>query len=75
MEMLEMIDEHLASLKQARALLNAEPPTEVQEHRRPGRPVGSVNRTKKRNLSPEGRERIRAAVRRRWATQKRALRQ
>jgi hypothetical protein len=66
------IDQEIARLTEARALLIDG--TAVK--RGPGRPKATtavVKPTKKkRNLSPEGRKRIAEAVRRRWAAQKKA---
>lgn len=65
------IDAEIASLQRARALLAGAATTT----RRPGRPKGTSKGTakKKRNLSPEGRARIAAAVKARWAKQKKAV--
>jgi hypothetical protein len=58
------IDNEIATLKQARALLSSE----AVAKRGPGKPKGSVNvaapkpAKKKRNLSPEGHKRIQEAV-------------
>jgi hypothetical protein len=69
---LAAIDQEIARLTQARALLSDG--TGVK--RGPGRPKAAIAVTKptkkKRNLSPEGRKRIAEAVRRRWATQRKA---
>ncbi len=67
------IDQEIARLTQARALLSDG--TVVK--RGPGRPKATTAvakpTKKKRNLiSPEGRKRIAEAVRRRWAAQKKA---
>jgi len=65
------IDQEIARLTQARALLSDG--TGVK--RGPGRPKAATavtKPTKKRNLSPEGRKRIAEAVRRRWAAQRKA---
>jgi hypothetical protein len=71
-EILAEIDEEIAKLTQARALLVDG--TVVK--RGPGRPkaVTAVVKPakKKRNLTPEGRKRIAEAVRRRWAAQRKA---
>jgi len=66
---LSQIDAEISRLEQARALLSGE----VQK-RKPGRPKGAVApiATKKRKMSPEGRARIAAAVKARWAKQKKA---
>jgi len=72
-EILALIDAEIASLQQARALIAGAASTIVK--RGPGRPpktaVAPVAK-KKRNLSPEGRARIAAAVKARWAAQKKA---
>jgi hypothetical protein len=59
-----LIDLEIAQLQSARALL-----TGAQPKPKVGRPVGT-RKKKKRNLSPEGRARIAAAVKARWARQK-----
>ena len=63
------LDAEIARLQQAKALLTGE-----TVKRTPGRPKGSTVPVamKKRNLSPEGRARIAAAVKARWARQKKA---
>jgi hypothetical protein len=66
---IQFIDEELARLEQAKAVLNG--------HTTPakrGRPIGSQARTAKpvrRKISPEGRARIAAAQKARWAKAKR----
>jgi hypothetical protein len=66
------IDNEIAKLNQARALLVGG--TVVK--RGPGRPKAAIAvakpTKKKRNLTPEGRKRIAEAVRRRWAAQRKA---
>ena len=70
------IDAELAALRQARALLTGE----VVKGKR-GRPKGASQKEtakkapakKKRNMTPEGRARIAAAVKKRWAAQKKAV--
>jgi hypothetical protein len=59
-EILSLIDAEIAKLEQARALIVGAP-----AKKKPGRPVGKEK--KRRNLSPEGRARIAAAVKARWA--------
>jgi hypothetical protein len=74
-DLLEMIDGEIAKLQAARALLvSSGSSTSVPERRKPGRPAKSekampmpAKPKKKRNLTPEGRARIVAAVKRRWA--------
>jgi len=71
--LLPLIDAQIAALKQARALLTTTEVETVKPTR--GRPKGSKNapaKKKKLNISPEGRARIAAAVKRRWAAQKKA---
>jgi len=64
-DILSLIDAEIAKLQQARALIAA------TGKRKPGRPKSIVVSTgqpeKKRNLSPEGRARIVAAQKARWA--------
>jgi hypothetical protein len=66
---LATIDAEISKLEQAKALL-----TGTTVKRGPGRPKGTSKTTpkKKRNLSPEGRARIAAAVKARWAKQRKA---
>jgi len=64
------IDGEIARLQQIRAALTGI--TGVSTGKRRGRPKGSTNgpkagKSKKRNLSPEGRKRIAEAMKRRWA--------
>ena len=66
-DILSLIDSEIAQLQSARALL-----TGAQTKPKIGRPVGSGKKKRKRNLSPEGRARIAAAVKARWARQKKA---
>jgi len=72
MGILSEIDEEIAKLKQARALLAND------LKRGPGRPrksapdVTPVTKKKKHKMTPEGRKRIAEAVKRRWAAQKKA---
>jgi hypothetical protein len=64
----DMIPE-IARLQQAKSLLSG-----TSENRKAGRPKGSTTpiATKKRKMSPEGRARIVAAVKARWAKAKKA---
>lgn len=72
-KILAELDVEIARLQQAKALLFGEP-----VKRSPGRPKATPASTvaptkkKKRNLTPEGRARIAAAVKARWARQKKA---
>jgi hypothetical protein len=65
-EIIALIDAEIAQLQHARALI-----TGIAIKRKPGRPVGT-GKKKKRNMSPEGRARLVAAVKARWAAQKKA---
>jgi hypothetical protein len=70
-EILSLIDAEIAALQQARAALGG------AAKKGPGRPKSAAAsavkpKKKKRNLSPEGRARIAAAVKARWARQKKA---
>jgi hypothetical protein len=73
-DLLAEIDAEIARLEQARSLLAA-----GESGIRRGRPKNTSDvpaslkpTKKKRNLTPEGRARIAAAVKRRWAAQKAA---
>jgi len=77
-DILSTIDAEIATLKQARALLAAGSAVTVAK-RKPGRPAKVAPGTpiaspqkKKRVLSPEGRARIAAAAKKRWAAKKKA---
>lgn len=61
------LEQEIARLKEARALLAGDSPA-----RRRGRPKGSAKQKqgRKRHLTPEGRRRIREALKRRWAAQR-----
>jgi hypothetical protein len=68
--LLRNIEEEIARLQQARALLAG-----TNNPRRRGRPPGSTNKSKpvlvkKRTMSAAGRKRIAEAQRARWAKQK-----
>jgi hypothetical protein len=68
------IDAELARFQQIRALLSG---GAAPAGKKRGRPAGAVKAAgkpakKKRNISPEGRARIAAAVKARWAKQKKA---
>jgi hypothetical protein len=65
-KILAELDAEITRLQQARALLTGE-----TTKRAPGRPKGSkALKTKKRKMTPEGRARIVAAVKARWAKAK-----
>jgi S-formylglutathione hydrolase FrmB len=76
-DILSIIDAEIATLKQARALLAAGSAVTVAK-RKPGRPPKVASSSpiasprKKRVLSPEGRARIAAAAKKRWAAKKKA---
>jgi hypothetical protein len=64
------LDEEIARLEEVKALLAGQAPKS-----RPGRPANKglvAPRRKKRKLSPEGRARIIAAVKARWAKKKKS---
>lgn len=70
-DIIAQIDAEIASLQRTRALLAGA----VTTPRRPGPPKGTgklASKKKKRDLSPEGRARIVAAAKARWAAQKKA---
>jgi hypothetical protein len=77
-DILAAIDQEIAQLQQARALLSGSVAPAAK--RKPGRPKKTeavvvpatklVTKKRKRKLSPEGRKRIAEAVKRRWAAQK-----
>jgi hypothetical protein len=71
-EIIALIDTEIARLQQIRALIAGTAPIK----RGPGRPrkasTATVPTKKKRRLTPEGRARIAAAVKARWAKQKKA---
>ena len=79
-EILSAIDEELTRLEQARALLggvSSAPAKVVTEGKRRGRPPGAtkqmpVAEKKTRTMSEEGRARIAAAQKARWAAKKKA---
>ena len=64
------IDAEISRLQQVKALLTG---TNAAEHRKSGHNSMAGNSGKKRKLSAEGRERIAAAQRARWAKSKKAL--
>ena len=81
MDIVALIDAELAQLHQARAALTASNGEGIPSlvRRGPGRPAKNHTLTapvaqvrKKRKMSPEGRKRIIAAVKARWAKQKAA---
>lgn len=71
------IDAEIARLQQARAALTAIGASGTVAAKKRGRPKGSVNKksakTRKRNLTPEGRKRIADAMKRRWAERRAAV--
>lgn len=80
-EMIQSLRAEITKLQRVLELL-LEQSSDVQEDRRPGRPKGSGNRAtsfnpeefapKKRTMSAEGKARIAAAQKKRWAAQKAA---
>ena len=76
-DILAVIDQEIAQLQQARALLSGGvAPATKRKVGRPRKseavavPAAKHTKKKKRNLSPEGRKRIAEAVKKRWAAQK-----
>ena len=69
-EILAQIDREIAQLQQARALLAGGRASAPKAGA--AAPAQKPARKKKRNLTPEGRQRIAEAVKRRWAEQKKA---
>jgi hypothetical protein len=79
-EVISHIDEEIAKLQQARALLVGGATTQLKTTR--GRPKGSKNvapvsvavvaKKRKRQLSPEGRKAIADAMKKRWAERRKA---
>lgn len=67
-EILKHIDQEIAHLQQARALLNG---GVAKTSKASGTSVAK-NGKKKRRLTPEGRKRIAEAVKRRWEKQRKA---
>jgi hypothetical protein len=80
-DIVAVIDQQITQLQQARALL-ADNESGAPTGKRRGRPTGSVNqvlhkaaapvaaKSGKRTMSPEGRARVAAAQKARWAAQK-----
>jgi hypothetical protein len=64
------IDQEIAQLQQARALLSGA--SASASKKAAAIPAAKKAAKKKRNLTPEGRKRIAEAVKRRWAAQKKA---
>jgi len=72
-EILVQIDQEIAQLQRARALLaSGFGATHKKVAAAPAAPKIAKKRKKKRHISPEGRKRIADAVKRRWAEQKKA---
>ena len=72
-QIVEELDQEIARLKEARALLTggSSGPTGRRRGRPPGKATGS-GKTRKRRLTPEGRKRISDALKRRWAARRKA---
>jgi hypothetical protein len=68
-EILAQIDQEIAQLQHARALLVGKA---TSAPKKAAAPAAKKPAKKKRNLSPEGRKRIAEAVKRRWAEQRKA---
>ena len=72
-EIIDLIDAEIASLKAARALIASAPATDKRKSGRPKATAVPVAKPKsKRKMSPEGRARLVAAVKARWAREKKA---
>jgi hypothetical protein len=69
-QILTHIEEEITRLRQVRSLLSAEETTGTRL--KPGRKPGKTGTTKKPAMSPEGRARIAAAQKARWAKAKEA---
>jgi hypothetical protein len=74
---LAAIDEEIMKLQQARAMLSDSSTSPTSLKKSVGRPKGSksaasVPAPKKRTMTPEGKARIAAAQKKRWATAKKA---
>ena len=72
-EILIQIDREIAQLQQARALLGGGATVAFKKSKKEAvaaAPAAKKPLKKKRNLTPEGRQRIAEAVKRRWAAQK-----
>ena len=72
-EILIQIDREIAQLQQARALLGGGATVAFKKSKKEAvaaAPAAKTPLKKKRNLTPEGRQRIAEAVKRRWAAQK-----
>jgi hypothetical protein len=69
-EILAQIDREIAQLQQARAVLSGGPAAAPKKEK--ATPVAKKTGKKKRNLTPEGRQRIAEAVKRRWETQRKS---
>ena len=76
--LISSIDAEIAKLHQARALLSGAATPAAKKRGRPAKAAGAVKVVaakpvkKKRKLSPEGRARIAAAAKARWAAVKKA---
>lgn len=72
-DILKAIDEEIAALREARALITG-PGHSNGVKRGPDRPKGSGTAAKKKhNITPEGRARLVAAVKARWAKAKKGM--
>jgi hypothetical protein len=72
-EIIDLIDAEIASLKTARAVIASAPATGKRKSEPPKATAVPVAKPKsKRRMSPEGRARLVAAVKARWAREKKA---
>ncbi len=70
-KILSEIDQEIARLQQAKALLTGSAPVR-KRGRAASAPETTTTSKRKRNLSPEGRKRIAEAVKKRWERQRKA---
>jgi hypothetical protein len=68
-DILQQIDQEIAQLQRARALLHGS----ASKTTKASVTGAARSRKKKRNLTPEGRRRIAEAVKRRWERQRKAV--
>jgi hypothetical protein len=71
-DILAQIDREIAQLQQARAVLSGGNAPAPKKEKAAAAPAAKKTAKKKRNLTPEGRQRIAEAVKRRWEAQKAA---
>jgi hypothetical protein len=67
-DLIALIDREIATLKEARAQIVATAPTSAKK--KPGRPANAPVAKPKHKMSPEGRARLVAALKARWAAKR-----